>query len=213
MKLSALFHRCISIPYVRVENSADYAIERIGDTLYIYFECSNGEIDWLNNFDFPSAPYKRMKGDTWRAHRGFLRVFKSVEPYIAHHVSDLSIKSIVTVGYSHGAAIATLCHEYVWYNRPDIRAQIQGYAFASPRVVWGYLPYSLAKRWENHMVIRNINDIVTHVPPRILGYTHVGKILEIGKKGKYSATNAHRPENILAELLEYEHHQNKINGH
>lgn len=204
VKLSAMFKRCLSIPYNHVENSADYALERIGNTLYIYFECSNGDVDWLNNFDFPVKPYKRMKADAWFAHRGFLRVFKSIEPYIADPVSDLSLEKIVTVGYSHGSAIATLCHEYVWYNRPDLRNTIEGYAFASPRVFWGARLYSLMKRWESFTVIRNLDDIVTHVPPKILGYSHVGKLLEIGKRGKYSAIDAHRPENILTELLIYE---------
>ena len=53
-------------------------------------------------------------------------------------------------------------------------------------------------------VVRNIDDIVTHLPPKILGFTHVGKMLEIGKRGKYSSVDAHRPENIMRELLEYE---------
>jgi hypothetical protein len=55
-------------------------------------------------------------------------------------------------------------------------------------------------RWERFTVIRNIDDIVTHLPPRALGYTHVGHVLEIGEKGTYSRVDAHRPENILAEL-------------
>ena len=204
MKLSTLFKRCIEIPYTEVENSASFALERIDDVLYIYLECSNGDVDWLNNFDFPARPYTRMKEQTWFAHRGFMRVFKSIEPYIADYVSDLSLKKIITVGYSHGAALAVLCHEYVWFNRPDLRHMIEGYGFASPRVIWGAQTYSLTKRWRNFTVIRNINDIVTHVPPKILGYTHVGSLLEIGKKGKYSATDAHRPENMLTELLNYE---------
>ena len=204
MKLSELFKRCLEIPYTQVENSADYALEREGDTLYIYLECSHGETDWLNNFDFPAKPYKRMDTYNWFAHRGFMRVFKSIEPYIADCVSDLSIKRIITVGYSHGAALAVLCHEYVWYNRPDIRSAIEGYGFASPRVIWGWLPHTITKRWDNFLVIRNLNDIVTHLPPKVLGYTHVGTMLEIGEKGKYSSTDAHRPENILSELIRYE---------
>lgn len=205
MRLSEIFKRCLEIPYNHIENSADYALERIGDTLYIYLECSNGEIDWLNNFDFPAKPYDRMEnGYRWLAHRGFMRVFKSIEKEIAHSVADKSLDEIITVGYSHGAGLATLCHEYVWYNRPDIRKTIQGYAFASPRVIWSAGLRSVMKRWDRFLVIRNINDIVTHLPPKILGYTHVGHLLEIGERGKYSMTDAHRPENILNELLIYE---------
>ena len=205
MKLSELFKRCLEIPYTRVENSADYAIERRDNVLYIYFECSNGEIDWLNNLDFPAKPYERMeRGLVWLAHRGFMRVFKTIEQYIADYVADTSLESIVTVGYSHGAGIAVLCHEYIWYNRPDLRPVLETYAFGAPRVVWGVRDEALLKRWDRLLVIRNINDIVTHLPPKIFGYSHVGHMLEIGRRGKYSPTNAHRPENIMKELLIYE---------
>lgn len=204
MKLNEMFRRCLEIPYTRVENSADYALERIGNTLYIYLECSNGEVDWRNNFDFPAKAYSHFDGERWLCHRGFMRVFKSIENYIAQPILDKSLEKIVTVGYSHGAGVAILCHEYVWYNRPDLRSEIEGYAFASPRVVWGYVSRSLAKRWEKLTVVRNINDIVTHLPPKALGYTHVGKMLLIGKRRKYSSVDAHRPENIMRELLELE---------
>lgn len=203
MKLSELFERCLSIEYRQIENDASYALERVGNTLYIYFEHSRGKMDWLNNFDFPIKPYK-VENKIWLAHRGFVRIFKSVEPYIAHSVTDLSIDSVIVVGYSHGGALAILCHEYVWYNRPDLRKSLQSYAFGAPRVIWGELGLDFEKRWQTLTVIRNLNDIVTHLPPKILGYTHVGNMLEIGQRGRYSMIDAHRPENILAELLEYE---------
>lgn len=206
VKLSELFKKCLSIPYRHVNNSADYALERVGNTLYIYFESSNGELDWLNNFYFPAKPYN-VENKIWLAHRGFVGVFKSIEPYIATPVSDLTLEKIVIVGYSHGGALAVLCHEYVWYNRPDLRHALEGYAFGAPRVIWGQIPSSTASRWQALTIIRNIDDIVTHLPPKIFGYTHVGTILEIGKKGKYSKIDAHRPENILAELLIYEQEQ------
>ena len=51
----------------------------------------------------------------WRCHRGFLRVWKTIKPYI-EQIDFSKAKKIVVVGYSHGAAIATLCHEYIWFN-------------------------------------------------------------------------------------------------
>lgn len=200
MELSELFEKCITIPYIHVENAADYAAERVGNTLYLYFEPSNGEVDWQNNLDFPAMPYKRMEDIVWFAHRGFLKVWRSAEPYVEKEVGDPTLRQIVTVGYSHGAALAVLCHEYVWFHRPDLRHCTQGYGFGCPRVVWGPVPFALKQRWAGFTVVRNINDIVTHLPPAVLGYSHVGQLLEVGKKGRYSATNAHRPENILKEL-------------
>ncbi len=204
MKLSSLFYECTHIPYTRVENDADYALRRNGSTLYIYFESSNGRTDWKNNLDFPVKPYQQMGGGVWFAHRGFLKVWKSIEPYIAPDIADKTVKKIIITGYSHGAAIAVLCHEYVWFHRPDLRRTTEGYGFGCPRVIWGIRPPNVRKRWARFTVIRNLNDIVTHVPPALLGFSRVGTLLEIGTRGKYSAVDAHRPENILAELRIYE---------
>ena len=136
----------------------------------------------------------------WFAHRGFLRVWKSIKPYIEEEINNVYVKDIVIVGYSHGAALAVLCHEYVWFNRPDLRNHMRGVGFGCPRVFWGWKSKHLSRRWEHFTVVRNINDIVTFVPPSWLGYSHVGNLLTIGQKKKYSLVDAHRSENIKTEL-------------
>ena len=200
MELYDLFKRCNEIGYNHVQNAGDFAVERIEKTLYIYLECSNGREDWKNNLDFPAKAYKRMDKTVWYAHRGFLKVWKSMELHLRPHILDKTVESIITVGYSHGAALAILCHEYVWFNRPELRKSTYGYGFGAPRVLWGPRNDNIKTRWKQFTVIRNIDDIVTHVPPSFLGYYHVGTMLEIGKKGKYSKIDAHRPESYLNEL-------------
>ncbi len=204
MKLSTLFQRCMNIPYIHVENGADYAVERIGTVLYLYFSHSDGATDWKNNLSFPAKPYRRMGKTVWFAHRGFLGVWESIKPYVSGDIADPAIRKIVSVGYSHGAAVAALCHEYAWFHRPDLREVSEGYGFGCPRVLWGLDGAALRERWANFLVIRNIDDVVTHLPPALLGFSHVGTMLTIGEKGNYSAIDAHRPENILTELLRRE---------
>lgn len=196
--------QCIRIRYLQTGVSANYAWKRDKDTLYIFFEKSNGSNDWKHNLDFPAKPYKRMGKTVWFAHRGFLKVWKEIEPVLADIVADTSVQRVIIAGYSHGAALALLCHEYVWYWRPDLRYALKGYGFACPRVFWGIRFADLKVRWNTFTVIRNLNDIVTHLPPRILGYSHMGNILEIGEKKKYSSVEAHYAENILTELRAYE---------
>ena len=226
MKLTRLFEECLYAPYIHVENAGDYCMKARGNTLYIYLECSSGAIDWKNNLDFlpiaqkermdvpcavrsvkktctPTAPYKEMK-TRWFAHRGFLRVWQSIAPYVAHEICNMRYRQIVTVGYSHGAALAVLCHEFIWYHRADLRETLAGYGFGCPRVYWGILGSGARERWKRFTVIRNLDDIVTHVPPMWLGFSHVGQMLTVGTRGKYSAIDAHRPENILAELKIWE---------
>lgn len=200
MNLLKLFQRCVRRKYIHVENSGDYSIERDGDSLYIYLECSNGIEDWKNNFNFPAKPYKRMGRAVWFAHRGFLKVWKSIETYIEPYVQDKTVKSITVIGYSHGAALAVFCHEYIWYHRPDLRNNLLGYGFGCPRVFWGIKNKQIKQRWERFIVVRNIDDIVTHVPPFLLGFSHVGNMVEIGRKGKYNSVDAHRSKNIMSEL-------------
>ena len=204
MKLSELFEECIRMQYIHIDNSADYALKKDGNTLYIFFESSNGAEDWRNNLDFPAKPYKRMGRTIWFAHRGFLNVWKSIEKYIAKDIADETVQKIVIVGYSHGAAIAVLCHEYVWFHRPDLRGNIEGYGFGCPRVFWGMQTANLRRRWAGFLVIRNRGDIVTHLPPAFLGYSHVGTVLTIGAFGKYTGFRAHYAENILNEIYIYE---------
>ena len=204
MDLYWLFEKCLSAKYRHDGESANYAIERIGSRLYLFFEDSDGAEDWRINLDFPVKAYKRMGRTAWFAHRGFLGAFKRTEQYLARDISDPSVKSIVVAGYSHGAAIALLCHEYIWFNRPDLRSSLNGYGFGCPRVLWGIIRACVARRWERFLVIRNLDDIVTHLPPAVLGYSHAGDLLEIGERGKYSPIEAHYPENILDELRQYE---------
>lgn len=205
MYLYGLFAKCISIPYESAGISANYASLKQHDTLYIFFEKSNGVTDWKSNLDFPAKPYKRMGKTLWFAHSGFTEVWKEIEPHLAYKISDKSVTRIIITGYSHGAAIALLCHEYVWYNRPDIRNTLFGYGFGCPRVLWGFISEDIKRRFENFTLIRNIDDIVTHLPPIFLGYRHVGEMLEIGEKGKYTSVEAHYAENILKELKKHSH--------
>ncbi len=196
----SLFSACLDAEYITVEKGGSFSLERHGERLFVFFEKSNGAEDWYNNLDFSAveAPYKNME-HRWYCHGGFLRVWRSILPYIDGALLDLSVREIIIVGYSHGAALALLCHEYVWYERPDIRGRIFGCGFGCPRVIYGRVAFE-KERWEDFYVIRNIDDLVTHLPPRILGYRHVGKLAVIGRIGQYSRIDAHRAENYISAL-------------
>ena len=204
MDMFNLFLRCLTVKYKSVGCCANYAFERENNVLYIFFEGSEGIVDWIKNLNFPAKPYKKMKGNIWYAHRGFVKAWKELEPLLKKVIEDKSIKKIIITGYSHGAAIAVLCHEYIWYNRKDLQETLQSYGFGCPRVLWGNVTQDIKNRWKRFVVVRNINDIVTHLPPSFLGFFHVGKMLEIGQKKKYNCFQAHNQINILKELKIYE---------
>lgn len=192
------FKDVLNTEYIHLEEeTASYWHERTGDTLTIRFEWSNGKTDWRNNFDFPAKPYRDM-GDKWYAHRGFLKVWKAIEPYLASAIRDPDIKFIRVAGYSHGAAIALLCHEYCKFNRPD--CFVTGVGYGCPRVVWGFVGKAVRERFEGFMVVRNKHDIVTHVPPAIFGYRHPMAILKLRDGAIKNSVDAHRPEAYIESL-------------
>lgn len=192
-----LFEQVLAAPYIHLEGGASYYAERRGGVLRLLFEGSNGRLDWCNNFDFPAKPYRDM-ADRWYAHRGFLRVWKEIEPHLADLIADPTVAAVEVAGYSHGAAIALLCHEYVRFHRPDV--VILGIGYGCPRVVWGWMPKRVRERFKDFFVIRNGDDLVTHVPPSLFGYRHAGLLVEIGHS--VDPIKDHYPEAYLAALNE-----------
>ena len=200
MKLSELFSACLAAKYIHIDGGADYALVKKGRTLYIFFEDSDGKEDWRRNLDFPAKAYQAEGTVCFWAHRGFLCAWESLLPHLQKSILNPAVTRIIVAGYSHGGALAALCHEYIWRMRGDLRDRLEGYGFGAPRVLWGRISKDLRKRWDRFTVIRNQNDIVTHLPPAAFGFSHVGGMLVIGEKGKYSSIGAHYAENILAEL-------------
>lgn len=176
----ARFKKCISLEdkYHHVENDGSYYVAFNGDRLDLYFEWSNGKLDWRHNFLFPAKPYRDMK-DKWYCHRGFLKVWKSIEPYISEYILDPDVKRIEIVGYSHGGAIAQMCYEYVKFNRPDV--EVIGIGYGAPRVFWGVCRRAVKERFKGFTVVRNGHDIVTRLPPVLFGFHHVCDVVRIGK--------------------------------
>lgn len=201
MRPSELFSTCLSVEYTHTERGGDFAVLREGRRRYLFFQASDGEEDWKNNLRFPARAFRWRGRVEWYAHRGFLEVWRAVRPYLLRELRDPSVEELWTVGYSHGAALALLCHEEIYRMRPEMRARMCGYGFGCPRVLWGDPSTEVRARWERFVLARIPEDLVTHLPPAAMGYCDVGERWEICEAGRYSAVDAHRPENLLWELL------------
>jgi hypothetical protein len=193
------FIKCINTKYLHTKEGGSYATERNGNTLYIFFEHSNGRADWISNVDFRIKRAEKKRGASIY-HNGFLIVWNSILPYIKGQIADKSVRKIIIVGYSHGGAIAGLCFEYVKMNRRDIEV-LEGYGYGAPRFKWG--KRDALHIFKGHYVIRNKNDIVTYLPPRLFGFIHVGEIINIGEGSHYSPIDAHRKESYIKSLEAY----------
>lgn len=232
MKLSELFCNCAyDVYYETAGHDVNYAFVEEDDTLYIYFQGSSSTTDWIRNFLFKKRPYKDMK-NPYRVHRGFLTAWKEVEDIVIAKItekeeskrfdrktqkykviSNYKWKHIVVVGYSHGGALASFCHECCWYYREDLREKgLEGYGFEAPRIYGGFhVRKDLKERWEHFTVIRTNNDIVTHCPPWIFRFCHVGKILKVkgdislvDKKWIPRCVKSHYPQVVYDALLKHE---------
>lgn len=195
--LRQLFESCLAADYREVEDAGSFAVVRDGELLYLFFEKSNGGEDWRNNLSYRAIDCE-CEGDFF-CHEGFLRVWESVLPYIRWQIQSPSVRRIISVGYSHGAALALLCHSYIYSMRSDIREDCEGFGFGCPRVIRGRVSDE-AERWSRFYRVSVAGDIVTGLPPRIFGYRHVGNAITVGKRGKYSKIDAHRPEIYSVEL-------------
>lgn len=223
MKKSELFHRCAyDVEYQTVGHDVNYAFEQdiTTHTLIIYFQGSTETTDWVRNFLFKKRPYKDME-IPYRVHRGFLAAWKEVEDIIIDKIMEidkpllcLKWKHIIVVGYSHGGALAAFCHECVWFHRPDLREEgLEGYGFEAPRIYGGWhVKKALQERWKNFVVIRDNNDLVTHCPPALFRFCHVGNILKIhgdiklGPKEWYipNCIKSHYPQVVYDGLIKAE---------
>lgn len=199
--------------YVEFDNIGEdvtYKIVRKDNTLFIVFRGSTELNDWKHNFMFWKAfrkqnPYKDMT-TKFKVHKGFLHCWKQVEDIVIEKIKDPTIKQIIISGYSHGAGLAVLCHECVWFHRPDLRENnLFGYGFGCPRVIGKFrLNANLKARWKNFKVFRNHLDLVTHLPPKLLGYAHVSKPIKIWNKKHYGPIKSHYELNIVKSLIKYE---------
>ncbi len=200
------FLTCIRATYTHTKEGGDFAVtyDESTQTLYLLFQWSNGREDWQNNLAFrsvcvnPTAP----KGERWYCHRGFLKVWRAMEKEILSatewYLRRYDVKELICVGYSHGAALSLLATQRVTASYGD-RIPVRGYGFGCPRVVKGKLPPHIQQQLSHFTSVRNIPDLVTHLPPKIFGFHHVG-LYEIGEKGVYNAIDAHRAEAYIDAL-------------
>lgn len=62
MNMYKAMKQCLRAKYTHVENAGDFAIERDGNILKLFFEWSDDVEDWINNFDF--MPVSQKDGES-----------------------------------------------------------------------------------------------------------------------------------------------------
>lgn len=199
--LKELFYECAFKGGWTTVNNVDFKFIENDDTLQIYFMGSYQASDWFFNFLFAKKVYKMFK-----VHRGFYHCYSQVRSTILDKCYSKNYKEIIVIGYSHGSALATLLHEDLIYHFS--KTKITTYAFESPRVLKVKKKYR--NLWQDLTRIENGADIVCHVPPKLFGYTDLGKKIKIKGDVKLVDNNLpccikyHFPSCVLDGIEKYE---------
>jgi len=185
------FLSATSGPWRTAGDDVQYRIADDSEAIRLYFQCTVSESDWLHNFDVAIEPYRAMPC-SWAAHRGFVRLWRSVRDGLLSEVEALlaaRARPITVAGYSQGAALATLAHEDIGFN--VLGSVVRGAGFGTPRVVWGWLTDD--RRWAAFHRWNVRGDIVSALPPSAMGYRHVGVRHDLGTFA-FPSAERHKPE-------------------
>lgn len=171
---AALLDRVTSGPWETAGDDTQFRVEVDGSLATVLFQCSSSVADWFHNLDFPPVAYRDSPAP-WRAHRGFLRAWKSVRDEIAGRVSGA--QALLAVGYSHGGPLAAMCMED-WEFTHGCRGTGHAVTFGSPRFAF-MPPAAVRRRFVGLTRVEASGDPVTMVPPPF-GFVHVGARVSVG---------------------------------
>ena len=143
--------------------------------------------DWVTD-----AQSNFTRGLGGRVHSGFLRALDDAWRPLRGAISTLQDRqqSLWVTGHSLGAALATLA---VARLRLDEDKPVYGlYTFGQPRTGDRdfEVRFNLDYKAQCFRFVNN-NDIVTRVPLRVMGYSHVGTFLYFDKQGELSSDRGH----------------------
>jgi len=193
LSMKEIFKRALNADWRTVGLDTQYAITEHPDYVILSFQGSASRLDWFHNFKFIAKPYKNQPVK-WYAHSGFVKVWRAAKDQVVKDVTSIiKRRKLIITGYSHGGALAILAHEcFVWAGLDP-----QTYAFGAPRVLW-MPPSVILDRFSKCLIVRRRGDIVTHLPPEILGFRHT-KIMDIGTPATLSH-KMHYPDQYLDNL-------------
>ena len=176
--LKAEDNRFLSVLGVN-KNRAQAAVVEHENFICMAFRGTDEIADWLDNIN--AFTTDALFGSF---HRGFWNSVEDVWQTMDARVRELQKKlrrPVFLTGHSLGGAMATVAAaRYIHEDKPFTSA----YTFGQPRAVdrstaLVFNVEAAARYFRFH----NNNDIVTRVPTRLMGYSHIGSYLYISEEG------------------------------
>lgn len=195
MTVKELFNRQLTGEWTTSGKDVQWRFSVVDGINLLEFQCTSTADDWIENLKF----WPKFTHDSMFIHAGFCEMWRSISADIASKTFDISKDAIfIITGYSQGSALATIsgyCFKALGYN-------VKLITFGCPRIFWGYVPIKIRKLlFGTHYAVRG--DIVTHLPPAILGYSRGGKCVRIGPKSMIKVEK-HEPVNYQNYLPDAE---------
>ena len=160
-------------------NSAQAALIEHEHYLCIVFRGTNELVDWLDNIN--AFPTKELFGEF---HRGFWNSVEDVWQTINEQFRCLQEKKrlpLFITGHSLGGAMATIAAARLIHEDKPLTSV---YTFGQPRALSRETAQIFNVECKSRFFrFHNNNDIVTRVPARLMGYSHVGSYMYISEKG------------------------------
>lgn len=154
-------------------------IAQSADDVVVAIRGTEGVFEWIGDFEFglTTAHDAAWAGSTEQGFTNFYRSLAMEGSVSGQKVRDglpelcVGGRTLHISGHSLGGALATLLAADV-AGRPGIPDPTV-YTFASPTVGDKIFAGTYDLRVPDSWRIANLNDIVTHLPPRFAGYVHV----------------------------------------
>jgi len=157
------------------KNSAQAALVEHSDYLCMVFRGTNEIEDWLDNLN--AFGTKELFGEF---HRGFWFSLEDVWAPIndrCRELQKIKPRPVFITGHSLGGAMATIAaSKFIHEDKPFTSV----YTFGQPRALTRdtALIFNVECK-SRYFRFHNNNDMVTRVPARVMGYSHIGTYLYI----------------------------------
>lgn len=162
----------------------EYDIAEINkDVAMIIFRGSYGKCDWRDNFRFKKIVIPFINDKKIKGHEGFVKQYEVVRTDIHEHLISGRLKKyreLVICGHSLGGALANQCSLDLKLYFKDIH--ISCITLGAPRVGNPAFVKLCKKHLPGAIRIVNGADMVTKVPPTIMGFKHFGILLTVGAR-------------------------------
>lgn len=160
------------------KNSAQAALIEHKDYLCMTFRGTNEISDWLDNID--AFATKKLFGEF---HRGFWNCVDDVWQPLDNRLKELRqarMRPLFLTGHSLGGAMASIAAaRLIDEDRPFSGV----YTFGQPRAMARDTARTFNMECKSrYFRFHNNNDIVTRVPARMMGYSHVGSYYYISEE-------------------------------